>query len=405
MRRFSDHARLSAPRAPGDPLVDAELRRRLRARRKLTFAEYLEVALYLLDGGYYEAHAHLGRRGDFLTSPETHPAFGALLARLAHSCWRALGSPKSFSIIEYGAGTGSLCRQILTATFPLDPTFDQALRYVILERSGHLRALQQALLLDLTDRVAWVHPEQRAEFPAGCIIANEVVDALPWHRVQKEGGKLRERYVTLLEGEYREVSDAPSTPELACYFARVGLHPPEGAVVEVCLQAQAWLADAASRLSSGYLVTIDFGGPASEIVGKATPRGGLKCFYQHGWTEDPFDRPGLQDITAPVDFTNLLRLGESLGLETALQTTQRELLSFLGFRSAYQHVAAMDLPVLERQRNLRALELLADPQGLGGFQVLLQRKQAPRFALAAEDVEALPWTPLLPAETITWPQL
>jgi SAM-dependent MidA family methyltransferase len=249
-----------------------------------------------------------------------------------------------------------------------------------------------------------VHPEQRAEFPAGCVFANEVVDALPVHRVRREEGELHERYVTLAEGEYREVSDSPSTPELARYFDRIGLHPPEGAVAEVCLQAEAWLADAASRLSSGYLVTIDYGGPASEIIGKATPRGGLKCFYQHGWTEDPFDRPGLQDITAPVDFTNLLRLGESLGLETALETTQRELLGFLGLSSAYRQVEAMDLPVMERQRNLRALEMLADAQGLGGFRVLLQQKQAPRFALAAEDVEALLWTPLLPAEAVMWPQ-
>lgn len=404
MPRFSPRSRIVSPRAAGDPLVEAELRRLLRAQGKLTFAEYQKIALYLLDGGYYEAHAHLGRSGDFLTSPETHPVFGALLARLAHSCWRALGSPEAFAVIEYGAGTGALCRQVLTAAPHVAPAFDEALRYVIIELSGHLRALQQALLLDLSDRVSWTHPEQRAELPAGCIFANEVVDALPVHRVKQEGEELRELYVTLAGESYREVPDTLSTPELARYFDRLGVKPPEGALVEVCLQAEQWLTDAASRLASGYLVTLDFGGRAAELVGKATPRGGLKCFYRHGWTEDPFDRPGLQDITAPVDFTNLTRLGEALGLETALETTQRELLGFLGLKSAAQQIKALDLPVMERERNLRALELLADPQGLGGFRLLLQQKQAPRFALASEDVEALSWTPMLPSEVIAWPQ-
>ncbi len=147
MARFASGSRLLGPRSRGDPRVEAELRRRLRARGRITFAEYQAIALYLLDGGYYEAHAELGRGGDYLTSPETHPVFGALLARLVHSLWRAAGAPEPCYLLEYGAGTGSLCRQVLGAAPRLEADFDRCLQYAILERSAYLRALQQAALL------------------------------------------------------------------------------------------------------------------------------------------------------------------------------------------------------------------------------------------------------------------
>lgn len=404
MHRFSPHSRLSGPRSRGDPRVEAELRRWLRARGRITFAQYMAITLYLLDAGYYEAHAHLGRSGDFLTSPETHPAFGTLLAKLACSLWRALGAPDPFYVIEYGAGTGSLCRQILDAAPRLDAALGCALRYFIIETSAYLRALQQAALLDLTDRVGWVHPNHRTELPFGCIIANEVVDAIPVHRVKMEQGTLRELHVTSVADRYLEILADPSTPDLETYFRRVDVQLPEGAVVEVCLQADEWIADVAGRIASGYLVIIDYGGPARDLVARATPRGGLKCFHRHGWSEDPYDRPGFQDITAPVDFTNLASLGASLGLETALETSQRELLRFLGIESARRHLEAQDLPVMERQRNLRALSALIAPEGLGAFRVLLQRKQAPWPALAAKDMEPVIWTPLLPGQPAEWPQ-
>jgi SAM-dependent MidA family methyltransferase len=149
-------------------------------------------------------------------------------------------------------------------------------------------------------------------------------------------------------------------------------------------------------------VTMDYGGPASELVARATPRGGLKCFSQHGWNEDPYDRPGLQDITGPVDFTNLALAGRELGLKTALETSQRELLCFLGIESLRKRVEALDLPVMERQRNLRALSALTDPQGLGAFRVLVQQKHAPSFALPPADVETTLWTPILTGRGVEW---
>jgi SAM-dependent MidA family methyltransferase len=381
--------------------VEAELRRRIRAQGRITFAEFMQVALYLLDGGYYEAHAEIGRSGDFLTSPETHPLFGALLAQLCRLIWQALGAPERFWVIEYGAGTGSLCLQILEAAPRLDSGFAAALDYCIIEVSAFLRAFQQARLITLVDRVRWAHPDKPFAGEMGCVLANEVVDALPVHRLRVVEGELRELYTSLAGDRYLELVGRPSRPEVLCSLAEAHSRPPEGSVVEISLAAREWLRDAADRIETGYLVTMDFGGSAADLYAKATARGGLKCFRRHGWTDDPYDRPGLQDITTPVDFTQLVRVGASLGLEVVAEISQQELLQSLGFATAASSLPGQ-LRVEERERNLRGMGALVSPQGLGGYRALIQSKSAPRFALSAP--ERWEWVPLLPEEAPGWPE-
>jgi len=402
MTGLSPRLSLAAPRARGDPRVEAELCRRIRARGRIAFAEFMEVALYLLEGGYYEAHAQLGRRGDFLTSPETHPVFGALLARLCALMWRTLGCPGRFTLIEYGAGTGSLCRQILEAAPRLGDEFASALQYCIIERSAFLRALQQARLIDLVDRVQWVLPSDRASAPAGCVVANEVVDALPVHRVTMMGRQPREVYVGMVADRYLDLLGPLSRPELRSHLGGAPSSPPDGSVVEVNLAARDWLGEAAGRIGRGYLVTIDFGGSAEDLCAQAGPRGGLRCFWYQGWTDDPYDRPGLLDIAAPVDFTTLVSAGQAVGLSAQVELSQRELLQGLGIAGMMAQVAATST-VQERERNLRALEALTSLTGLGAYRVLIQGKKARPPAITWPD-EAQPEVPLLPAEPLAWPR-
>ena len=390
------------PRRRGDPQVEAELRRRIRARGAIPFAEFMEVALYHPGGGYYEGHVEFGPRGDFVTSPETHPAFGALLARLTCRMWRALGQPPEFHVIEHGAGTGSLCRQLLSAAPACEPGFDAVLRYTIVETSAHLRARQQESLADFGPRLAWVSPGAAVRVPAGCVLANEVVDALPVHRVVLQAGVLREAQVALVDDRYSEVLGAPTAPELAAHLARLAVPLLEGQPLEICLAAGPWLRSAAAMLGTGYLLAIDYGGAGEELVRAAGPRGGLRCFSQHGWTDDPYDQPGLQDITAPVDFAELAWQAQASGLAVESEQSQRELLLGLGLRALATALTALDLPVTERQRNLRALSDLIGPAGLGRFRALLVRKCAPSLETAAADVEFTTGTPLLPAETQGW---
>jgi SAM-dependent MidA family methyltransferase len=363
----------------------------------------MDVALYLPDSGYYERHVELGRSGDFLTSPETHPVFGALLSHLALLMWRALGSLRPFRVIEYGAGTGSLCRQFVEAAPHLDTQFTEALHYEIVERSAFLRALQQANLIDLTGRVTWLHPDADPEPARGCVIANEVADALPVHRLRQTDAGLVELYVGVEGDSYVALEGPLSLPTLAAYLHDENLEPPPGSVVEICLAASDWLADASRRLDRGYCVTIDFGGGASALYGSATSRGGLKCFHQHGWTDDPFDRPGLLDITAPVDCTNLKRVGAKLGLAPMLEMSQNHLLLQLGLPTALDLLERLSLPADQLHRNHTAMAMLTDPRGLGAFRVLIQKRDAPDCAIAPVIV-AGNWFRLLPADAVEWPQ-
>lgn len=391
------------PRARGDPLVEAELQRRLRDRGRITFAEFMEVALYLPYGGYYEEHVALGRRGDFLTSPETHPGFGALMARFLQLSWEGLGRPSSFDAIEYGAGSGSLCRQIVLAAPRLSPAFAAALRYHIIERSAFLRAVQQAELLDLVSQVDWVHPDAGTGWDAGCVLANEVVDAFPVHRVRIRGGLAEELYVGRAADRYLELPGPLSGSELGAHLAEGETRPGDGAVVEVNLAARGWAQDVARRLERGHVLTLDFGGSARELLASASPRGGLRCCWRHAWSDDPLDHPGLQDIAAPVDFTLLARAGEEVGLTPWAELSQAELLRLLGIEDALAYIEAAPLPVAARERNRAALLALSAPRGLGGFRALLQAKSAPPIPLSPPD-SPLSWLPLLPEEAPAWPE-
>ncbi len=174
-------------------------------------------------------------------------------------------------------------------------------------------------------------------------------------------------------------------------------------MVEIGLAARRWLRAAADRVERGYLVTIDFGGSAGSLYASATPRGGLKCFHRHGWTDDPFDRPGLQDITAPVDFTSLAASGEAVGLRSVLEVSQRRLLRSLGVQRCLDELEAGDLPVQEREGNRRAMLSLCARSGLGDYRVLIQAKGAPDVSLTRLGPGTSLWCPLRPAESTEWP--
>ncbi len=394
-----------APRTRGDARVEAELRRRLRAQGRITFAEFMETALYLPQGGYYEKHVGIGRAGDFLTSPEVHPIFGALLARLVCRMWRARSerrgrSPSSSTVPGLARCAGRCSRRRRRST----TISASALRYEIVERSAFLRAQQEENLAGAPGRVAWVDPGDSVDSAVVCVLSNEVVDALPVHRVLVEAEGARELYVGLAADRYLELRGPLSQPGLAEYLSAAKARPPVGSVVEVNLVARGWLGDVSRRLGRGYVITIDFGGEADELLGTATPRGGLKCFYRHGWSDDPFDRPGLQDLTAPADFTFLRRAGAEVGLATQAQMTQCDLLTSLGVRSALSRIEASELRADERQLNLSAIEALAAPGALGGHRVLIQGKDAPGFACDEQTELGEVPLPLLRKRDEAWPE-
>jgi SAM-dependent MidA family methyltransferase len=339
----------------GDPVLEERVRRLIRDGGAITFAHFMDLVLYDPERGYYSSRAKIGFQGDFLTSPEFHPAFGSLIARWIARTANDIQLPE-LCVVEMGAGSGALAEQVLE-------TLPEA-RYCIVETSPALIEAQRARF---GRRVTWAASLEELAPIRGIVISNELVDAFPVHRVRVREGRLRELYVGLEGDRLIEVEADPSTPDLQAYFERLGLRPPEGAAAEVNLRARDWIRGVGRALARGAVLTVDYGAEAAELY-RDRPEGTLRGYWRHTITRDPFVRLGRQDMTSHVDFTSLAAAGREVGLEPEPLRTQRDFLLDLGFRD-FENA---DLPA----RLMAGLLALIDPEGLGNAKVLVQRKKA-----------------------------
>ena len=330
------------------PLI-SHLQARIRESGPIPFRDFMEDVLYHPDFGYYTSSSdRIGREGDFVTSSDIDPVFGKLLAQRFSEMSDSMGvSPEAFTIVELGAGRGILAREILR---------HQAFPYRIIERSAAMREGQRANLAGFG--VEWV--DALPEGLTGCIFSNEFFDALPVRRIVRRDGKLREIYVTAefreVEGELQESLDLPVT---------------DGQLVDISTDARDWMRRIASSLRRGYHLAIDYGYEDREFY--ARPRGTLMCYWKHQVVEDPYVRIGEQDITAHVNFSDLMNTGDSAGLKTELFTTQMDFLIRMGVLRELEVLApARNAAAVQR---LIALKKLVLPGGMGErFKVLLQKK-------------------------------
>ena len=381
-----------------NPLLVAEIRAHLEREGRMTFRDFMEMALYHPLHGYYRSpREKMGRAGDYLTSPEVHPLFGHMVGRQLAEMWEVMGSPAHFDLLEMGAGNGLLARDILRWAQRLRPAFLEALTYRIAETSPPLVERQRHTLdaLGLPDgKVTWEPGEAPvAGSVSGCILSNELVDSFPVHRVTVEGGELREVYVVWKEGGFQEELGPPSTPELGAYFDRLGLLPGEGCRAEVNLAALVWMRQVAGALARGFILTFDYGHEARDLYAPWRRDGTLLCFYRHNPSSDPFARVGKQDMTAHVDFTSLVEEGRRHGLEPLGITTQSRFLAALGIGEALARPDA-ELFLEEYYARRRAVSELLDPAGLGRIHVLVQAKGVERCTLRGLTEAPVPGPPL-----------
>ncbi|MBD2123994.1 class I SAM-dependent methyltransferase [Trichocoleus sp. FACHB-262] len=366
--------------------------------QRITFADYMELALYHPQQGYYSTKAvTIGAQGDFFTSPHLGADFGELLAEQFVDMWRSLGQPSPFTLVEMGAGQGLLATDILQYLQQQYPDFLQAIEYVVVEKSPTLRLQQQQRLrsqshLTASLSVRWCTWEEiPPDSIVGCCFSNELVDAFPVHQVVLTEGELQEVYVTLTSSpsapdtmQFAEVLGELSTPQLREYFDWLNIpllsgNYPEGYRTEVNLAALSWLQTVADRLQQGYLLTIDYGYPATRYYNPARSEGTLQCYYQHSYHNNPYFYVGYQDITAHVDFTALERQGDRCGLQQVGLIQQGLFLMTLGLGDRIAALSHTDLsqPGESLQALLarrEALHALASPMGLGNFNVLIQSK-------------------------------
>ena len=356
------------------PLAEL-LAERIRRFGPITIADYMRECLYHPVHGYY-SKAESKRFADYYTSVDVHPIFARLLARQFAEMWERLGRPAEFMLVEAGAGVGRFAGQVLDFCEARLPDFYDALRYVAMERSTSRR--EQAAIHSRSHSAAG-HFTASAEIPAhiaaGCIFSNELVDALPAHRVVMDGGAMKEIFVGFHDGRFVDVLAPLSTCAISEYFARQNITLCEGQHAEAGLEACDWISEIGRRLERGYVLTIDYGHHAAELFDDHHMRGTLLAYQNHRVSEDFYASPGEQDLTAHVSFTALELWGKRAGLETAGFTSQTAFLLALGQGNEFADLYDEGQTEAERTKARLQLKTLIHPEGMGElFQVLVQRK-------------------------------
>lgn len=369
---------VSELRAP-NPLA-ALLIRRIREQGPIPFADYMRECLYHPLHGYY-SHAELKRFTDYYTSVDVHPIFGCLLARQLEEMWRVLGQPKEFVIAEAGAGCGRLARNILEFAARKFPDFYAAVKYVAVERGVARRAMHESMVAGhVAAGRCESSSEMPSEIPVGCILSNELIDALPVHRVIRGNGALQEIFVGANGESLCEQHGPLSTRAISEYFTAQGVKLIEGQQAEAGLEALDWILDAGRRLGRGFILTIDYGHEARELYSERHSRGTLLAYREHRVSEDLFGAPGEQDLTAHANFTALDEWGRRAGLARTGLVSQAHFLTALGkineFADLYEAGDNQrDDNESEKIRGRLLLKTLIFPEGMGEtFKVLVQHK-------------------------------
>ena len=334
---------------------DAEIRRRIASNGPITFAEFMEVGLYHPNGGYYTHDRQDATYRDYYTSPSAHPAFSALIAVHLETIWKALDEPAPFHVVEMGAGRGLMARDIAEyAREHLAPLSD-AMRYFTVDKAG----------------------EEAPRGVVGCVLSNELIDAFPVHRFEIEDGGLVELFVDVdANGRFHSVPGEPSTPALAQRLDRLGLQLPNGTRGEINLRIGEWARRVSETIERGFVVTVDYGHESKELYSPKRSRGTLQTYYKHTSGSSPYQWIGRQDITAHVDFTTVMAEGHDAGLRPLSLMTQAEYLNRLGLKAWADRLRDRNMSPRDVRANAMAMRDLVDPDGLGGFRVLIQEKGA-----------------------------
>ncbi|HKP10794.1 MAG TPA: SAM-dependent methyltransferase [Blastocatellia bacterium] len=358
--------------------LERKLIERISRDGPLTFRDFMEAALYDAEFGYYHTERlKIGAAGDFTTSSNVHPAFGATLARAFAELWREAFDGEPLTLAEMGAGTGQLAADLLAALRDEHAPLFSSARYLIVETSPAMQKRQRERLADFGERVAWRTLDDLERRPLTAIFfSNELVDALPVHRARWKGKGVQEQFVVLAGGRLALAWAAPSKPELFGYAEQLGVRLRENQVIEVNLDALGWLAGVSRALRRGFLVTMDYGDLAALLYAPDRAQGTLRSFYRHRLLDSPLERVGEQDITASVNFTALIEGGREFGLETLRYERQTAFLLRHGLieRIAATHRAVETLADVKARL---AIKNLFVPGGASdNFRVLVQKKLA-----------------------------
>lgn len=306
---------------------------RINDEGPVSFRDFMEMCLYYPGTGYYTSlHDKIGKDGDYYTSSYLSSLFGALIGKKLEEMWSRMGNQK-FTVVEYGAGTGMLCHDILDY-LQYNPEFYSCLDYCIIEKSPAMREKEKNHLAG-KGIVSWYDSIRDISPVTGCILSNEVLDNFSVHRVVMEE-ELMEIFVGY-ENDFFEIL-RPAGEGLLNYTKELNLSLPKGFRAEINLEAIEWIKEIADCLQQGYVLTIDYGYPSSELYRDCRKNGTLMYYYRHTINDQPYSNIGKQDITSHINFSALSHWGLKKGLITDELTSQAEFMLSLGWDERLREV-------------------------------------------------------------------
>lgn len=338
----------------------------------ISFRDFMEMALYYPELGYYTSAGNkIGKKGDFYTSPYLTNAFGHVIATQLEEMWQLTGK-NDFTIVEYGAGLGSLCIDILSQ-LKANRKFYKKLKYCIIEKSEAMRAKEQHAItnLHLCEKVSWYNSIKEIPSFTGCVVANEVVDNFSVHKVVMVKDELMEVFVGYNNGFVDVLK--PAQTVLNDYFRNLEVHLPVGFCTEVNLEAIDWIKNISASLTKGFVLTIDYGYPSAELYQSNRRSGTIACYNRHTVNDLPYMNIGQQDITTHVNFSALNLWGARSGLINCGFTNQSQFLLSLGLTEYLRKIEETETNHFEAGKKSSLLHNLLISMGRR-MKVLVQQK-------------------------------
>jgi SAM-dependent MidA family methyltransferase len=351
---------------------------KIRDDGPVSFHDFMEMCLYYPELGYYTAvHNTIGKQGDFYTSSYLTPAFGAMIARQLEEMWSILGEDK-FTVVEYGAGTGMLCNDILTYLKNNSKLYKH-LHYCIIEKSPAMREIEKATLTrsNLCEKVSWHNSIHDVPGITGCVLSNELVDNFSVHQVVMDN-ELKEVFVDYDNGFIEQLQ--PAGKALTDYLTEQDTILPEKFRCEINLEALKWINEISACLKKGYIITIDYGYSGAELYCDRHSQGTIVCYHNHSVNDCPYEHIGRQDITSHVNFSALDHWGMKSGLFSCGFTNQASFLLGLGLNEYLTQSMNHAKNFSDLKRNALLKYMLLIDMG-DKYKVLIQQKEAPNQVL------------------------
>ncbi len=332
----------------------------------IPFHDFMELALYDPCAGYYTAPGNkIGKDGDYYTSPCLTNIFGAMIGKQVEEMREKMGE-STFAIVEYGAGNGTLCFDLLQYLQKNRDLYD-GLTYYIIEKSLSMIEREKSTLCAFAGKVNWINSITEIAAVTGCVLSNELVDNFSTHQVMMQD-ELMEVFVDHKEKFIEQLR--PASAELKNYLDQFNIQLPQNYRTEINLEAEGWMKEVAASLKKGFVLTIDYGHTAAELYNEQRKTGTLLCFYKHSINENAFDHIGTQDITTHVNFSALAKAGSSEGLNCCGFTNQS---NFLFSNGIVNYLRQLEMNARSIDCNQVSLYMLLYKMGQK-IKVLMQEK-------------------------------